>query len=224
MMATSPAPAPRQELGPRAAGFTLVEVRPRAAGFTLVELIIALAIVATLLVTAFGGLRVVLAAVQRGEARIEAHQHVRSLTTLLTRAVGAAYPYRGPLGEARELRLLFRGEASTLEFVSQAPPFPLAATIAFTAVALSRVEGEGLVIRERALPNHDPFKDAIVVLRDPTVTSLSFRYLDDTNGWQTAWEDDDSPPSAIEITVGMIVDGRAETLPPMIVPMRIGVE
>ena len=50
----------------------------RPAGFTLVELLIAMAIVGALLVIAFGGLRVVLAASQRGEERVEVHQHLRS--------------------------------------------------------------------------------------------------------------------------------------------------
>ena len=207
-----------QHAGPRVAGS---EGTP---GFTLVELLIALAIVATLMVTAFGGLRVVLGATQRGEERIEVHQHLRSLTTLLTRSLGAAYPYRGPLGETPEVRLLFRGQESTLEFVTQAPPFPLAAPIAFTAVALSYVPGEGLVVRERALPNDEPFTAAAVVLRDPTVTSLSFRYLDETNGWQKEWDEEDRPPTAIEITVGLTLNGRPETLPAMVVPLRIGVE
>ena len=196
----------------------------RPEGFTLVELIIALAIVATLVVVAFGGLRVVLGATQRSEARIEVHQHVRSLTTILKRSLGAAYPYKGSLGELPEQRLLFRGQASTLEFVTQAPPFPLGATIAYTAVVLSHVTGEGLVIRERALPNREPFAEAAVVLRDPAVTSLAFRYLDDSNSWQTEWEDEDRPPTAIEITLGLTINGRAETVPPMVVPFRIGVE
>jgi len=193
-------------------------------GFTLVELILALAIVAVLFVTAFGGLRVVLGATQRSEERVEIHQHVRSLTTILTRSLGAAYPYKGPLGEAEEQRLLFRGQAENLEFVTQAPPFPPDAAIAFTAVVLSRVEGEGLVIRERVLPNRDPFTAAVVVLRDPSVTSLAFRYLDDNNAWQTEWDDEDRPPTAIEITVGVTTNGRAETLPAMVIPLRITVE
>jgi general secretion pathway protein J len=193
-------------------------------GFTLVELIIALAIVAALVVTAFGGLRVVLGATQRSEERVEVHQHVRSLTTILTRSLGASYPYRGPMGEAEELRLLFRGQASSLEFVTQSPPFPPEVPIAFTAVALSHQPEEGLIVRERPLPNLEPFSAAVVGLRDPAVASLAFRYFDETNGWQTEWEEDDRPPSAIEITVGLTVNGQVETLPAMVVPLRIRVE
>ena len=128
------------------------------------------------------------------------------------------------MGELEEQRLLFRGEASTLEFVTQAPPFPLDAAIAYTAVVLSHVEGEGLVIRERALPNREPFAEAAVVLRDPAVASLAFRYLDDSSAWQTEWEDESRPPTAVEVTVGLTVNGRAETLPALVVPLRIGVE
>jgi general secretion pathway protein J len=197
---------------------------PAQGGFTLVELLIALAIVATLMVTAFGGLRVVLGATQRSEERIEVHQHLRSLTTLITRSLGSVYPYRGPMGTLPEARLLFRGQASRLEFVTQAPPFPLAAPIAFTAVALTFVEGEGLVIRERALPNYEPFAEAPVVLRDPSVTSLVFRYHDENNGWQTTWDDEDEPPTAIEVTVGLTLQGRPQTLPAMVVPLKIWVE
>ena len=197
---------------------------PATAGFTLLEMLIALAIVATLMVTAFGGLRVVLGATQRSEERTEVHQHLRSLTTLLTRSLGSAYPYHGPLGDLPEERLLFRGQAATLEFVTQAPPFPLPAPIAFTAVVLSYEPGEGLLIRERALPNYAPFKEAPVLLRDPAVTALSFRYLDPDSGWQTTWDDEDHPPSAIEVTVGLTLQGRPETLPAMVVPMRIQLE
>jgi prepilin-type N-terminal cleavage/methylation domain-containing protein len=193
---------------------------PHSPGFTLVELILALAIVGALMVTAFGGLRVVLGATQRGDERVEVHQHLRSLSTLLTRALGSAFPYRGPMGENPEERLLFEGEGSRLAFVSQAPPFPLAATIAFTAVVLELVEGEGLVIRERALPNWNPFTGATVVLRDPAVTGLSLRYLDSGGGWVSAWEDDNRPPAAVEITLDIALDGRLETMPPVVVPFR----
>jgi general secretion pathway protein J len=192
-----------------------------AAGFTLVELLIALAIVGALVVIAFGGLRVVLAATQRAEQRVEVHQHVRSLTTLLARAVGGAYPYKGPMGENPESRLLFQGSASKLEFVTQAPPFPLGAPIAFTAVVLEHVEGEGLVIRERALPNWNPFAAAAVVLRDRAVTALSFRYMDSNGSWQPTWDDDNSTPAAIEVAATLTLDGHQAPFPPIVVPLKV---
>jgi general secretion pathway protein J len=192
-----------------------------AAGFTLVELVIALAIVGALLVIAFGGLRVVLGATERGERRVEVHQHVRSMATLLARSVGAAYPYKGPMGENPEARLLFQGAASKLEFVTQAPPFPLAAPVAFTAVVLEYVEEQGLIISERPLPNWNPFTEAAVVLRDPAVTALSFRYMDTSGSWQSTWDDENSTPAAIEITAALTLDGRPEPLPPMVVQPKV---
>jgi general secretion pathway protein J len=204
---------------PRPSGRAPCTLQPT--GFTLVELLIALAIVGALLVIAFGGLRVVLAASQRGEERVEVHQHLRSLATILTRAVGATYPYKGPMGENPEARLLFQGTASKLEFVTQAAPFALAAPVAFTAVVLEHVEGEGLVIKERALPNWNPFTDAAVVLRDRAVNALTFRYMDKSGNWQSTWEEDNSTPVAIEIAVGLALDGRQTPLPTLVVPLKV---
>ncbi len=67
--------------------------RSRQRGFTLVEVIIALTIVATLLVVMFGGLRVGLAAWQRGDERAEVLDRARSITQIVTRTLGAAHPY-----------------------------------------------------------------------------------------------------------------------------------
>lgn len=195
-----------------------------ARGFTLVELLIALAIVGALLVTAFGGLRVVLGAAQRGEELTESHQHVRSMATVLGRAVGATFPYRGAFGDTPETKLLFRGEESRIQFVTQAPPYPLPLPVAFTAVVIERVDGEGLVVRERALPNREPFAAAPVVLRDPAVATLRFRYMDDGRAWQEKWEEEDTLPLAVEVSVAATVNGRAEVLPPVVVTLRVGTE
>lgn len=195
-----------------------------ARGFTLVELLIALAIVGALLVTAFGGMRVVLGAAQRGEELTESHQHVRSMATVLGRAVGAAFPYKGAFGDTPEAKLLFRGEESRIQFVTQAPPYPLPIPVAFTAVVIERVDGEGLVVRERALPNREPFAAAPVVLRDPSVATLRFRYMDDGRTWQEKWEDEDTMPLAVEVSVAATLNGRAEVLPPVVVGLRVGTE
>jgi general secretion pathway protein J len=193
-------------------------------GFTLVELIIALAIVGALLAVAFGGLRVALAAWRQGEDRAEAHQHVRGVALMLARALEGTYPYTGARGEAPEAELLFEGRPQSLQLVTRSAPFPFTAPIAFTAVVIERTEGEqgGLVVRQRPLPNRNPFTDAAVVLQDPSVTSLAFSYLDEAGTWSDTWEPPDQTlPRAIRITLGAQVNGRAETLPPLTVSLRI---
>lgn len=191
-----------------------------AGGFTLVELLIALAIVGALLAIAFGGLRVALSAWQQGETRTEVNQHVRGVAVLLARAIAGTYPYKASLGEAPEPKVLFRGEESRIEFATQTPPSPFATPIAFTAVVISFEEGEGLVIRQRALPNRNPFTDAVVIMRDPSVTALSFQYYGEEEGWQSTWEEEALPPRAIGIAVTTTFNGRTEQLPPLTVQLR----
>ena len=191
-------------------------------GFTLLELLIALAIVGALLAIAFGGLRVALAAWRQGEDRAEAHQHVRGVALILARAVGATHPYRAGLGPAPQPILLFRGAASRIEFVTQAPPIPFGVPIAFTAVVvtLENEDGGGLVIRQRPLPNRDPFADAQVVFRDPAVATLGFRYMDESGTWQDTWDSETDAPRAVSVAIGTRFNGRTESLPPLTVLLR----
>ena len=197
-------------------------------GFTLLELLMALAIVGALVVIAFSGVRIALAAWRQGEDRTEAHQHVRSVVLSLARSVSAAYAYRAPRGVAPTPELLFAGTESRLEFVTQAAPYPTSISVAFTAVVfeLGKDERRGLVIRQRVLPNRNPFTDSEVVFNDPTLTELSFSYLDENGSWQDTWETDTQKrlPRAIRISVGGTVGGRVQALLPMTVPLRVGTD
>lgn len=186
-------------------------------GFTLIELLIALAIVGALLAIAFGGLRVAVSAWTQGEDRAEVHQHLRGVAMVLARAVGATHPYRGAVGTAPDVTILFRGTSDRLELVTQAPPLPAATPVAFTAVVVEveRTDGPALVIRQRVLPNRNPFTEAEVALRDPGIEGVELRYLNTSGAWQEAWdaETENSLPRAIRITVTTRWGGRTATFP-----------
>lgn len=194
-------------------------------GFTMLELIIALSIVAALLAITFGGLRVGLAAWRQGEDRAEAHQHVRGVALSLARVVAGAHPYTASRAEAPDPVILFRGEAQRLEFVTQSPPGAFQMPIAFAAVVIELATGEkpGLVVRQRAVPNREPFSEMAVIVEDASVTSLTFGYLDEGGGWQETWdaEENKTLPRAVRLTVEIVTAGRTEALPPMTIPLRV---
>jgi general secretion pathway protein J len=202
-------------------------VRPRArdvagrAGFTLLEVLIALSIVGALLAIAFGGLRVAIGAWNRAGDRAELQQHTRGVAQIIGRAVGAAYPYRGPMSEAPEKRLLFNGEEHRLEFVTLGAAFPSAVPAAFTAMVIALEDG-GLVIRQRVLPNRSPFSEGTVVLRDSTIQGVEFKYLKGEDSWADSWdaEGDQKLPTAVRIQLTAARHGRLEPLPPITVSVR----
>lgn len=199
----------------------------RAAGFTLLELLIALSIVGVLLAIAFGGLRMGVMAWTRGEDRVEVQQHARSLNQILVRTLGATAPYKGAFGEGPEKRLLFNGGKRRVEFVSQFPAFPTAVAAAFTAVVIAfedDAQGRALVVRQRIMPNREPFAKAEVVLRDPAIQDLEIGYLGEEGGWSESWEPDgDRPklPSAIRIRFSTLRGNRVEPSPPITVTLRV---
>jgi general secretion pathway protein J len=196
----------------------------RERGFTLLELLIALSIVGALLAILLGGLRVGLAAWRQGEDRAEAHQHLRSLVALLSRSVAGTFPYRTAPQPGATPVVQFQGEERRLAFVTLSPPFPLAASIVFTAVAFAHEAGEhrGLAVREKALPNVDPFVGETPVFVDAAVTQLTFRYLRLGGEWEERWDGaaEGDLPQAVEIRLTAEIKGRVEPFPPLTVPLR----
>ena len=195
-------------------------------GFTLLELILALSIVAAMLAIVFGGLRVGIRAWQRGGERSEALQHARSLAALLTQSLGGAAAYLAPAAAGAQPEVLFQGQPDRLGFVTTSPPFPLPGTIAFTAVMLSVDEGEqiGFAIREKAMPNEDPFEETPPILVDPTLTALRFRYMRDVEGsWEEVWDGatERALPRAIEVTLTTLVNGQPVEQSPISVSLRV---
>ena len=199
----------------------------RSGGFTLLELLIALSILGVLLAITFGGLRVAISSWTRGEERAEIQQHARGIAQIVGRAIGAAYPYRGPLGQGldKDKPVLFIGADSRIEMVTQAAPFPAEIPAAFTAVVIGiedDAQGRALVIRQRIMPNREPFTAAVVVLRDPLIQKIELRYLGAEETWMESWDGDAEQklPAAIAIRFSAQRQGRLEALPPMTISLR----
>ncbi len=196
-------------------------------GFTLIELVLALSIVAVMLTILFGGLRVGLRAWQRGEQRAETLQHARSMTHLIEEALGGIYPFRAKIDQNSPLQIVFQGKAERMSFVTVSPPMPFAAPIAFTAVTLSMDQGAtpGLAIREKALPNFDPFEELTPSLVDPSITAIRFRYLRDTESgtWEENWDaaEELALPQAVEVTLTAMINGRVQEQPPITAAIRV---
>ena len=195
--------------------------RTRTAGFTLLEVLLALGIVAATLAIVFGGLRVGLAAWQRGEERTAKLDHTRSLAVLLEHALAGAFPYRiAPEGE-REARILFEGLPDRLTFATLSPPFPTGAPAAFTAVSLS-ADAAGLALRQKILPNPIGLDRLRPLLVDPRTSALRFRYLGrEPEAWRDTWDvrTEEGLPRAVEIT--LVTRAGPRGVPQMLtVPMR----
>jgi general secretion pathway protein J len=191
-------------------------------GFTLLELILALSIVGAVLVIMFGGLRVGLAAWQRGEHRAADLDHARSLVLLLEHALEGAFPYRVTSDDGQGPRILFEGQPDRLILVTLSPPFPAAGSVAFTAMSLSGEAG-GLTLRQQALPNPVALDAIEPVLVDATTTAVRFRYLGGKpEDWQDRWDigKEQTLPRAVEITLVTGTGGGPLVPPALIVPIR----
>lgn len=191
-------------------------------GFTLLEVILALSIVAAMLVITFGGLRVGLAAWQRGAHRAADLDHTRGLALLLERALEGAFPYRLDPGDGQGPRVLFEGQPDRLTLVTLSPPFPAAASVAFTALSLAGEVG-GLTLRQQPLPNRLALEALDPVLVDAETTAVRFRYLGEKlAAWQDRWDISKEKvlPRAVEIT---LVTGAGGRLGPqaVTVPIRV---
>jgi general secretion pathway protein J len=172
-------------------------------GFTLLEVLLALGVTAALLVIVMGGLRVGLAAWQRGAERTAALDRERSLVVMIERSLAGAFPYRISAETEQEARVVFDGRPDRLTFVTLAPPLPADAPAPFSAVSLA-ADATGLALRQQILPNRLALDGMEPVLVDRQTTAVRFRYLgQEPEAWAETWDvkTEEALPRAVEVTL-----------------------
>jgi general secretion pathway protein J len=198
--------------------------RADARGFTLIEVVLALAILATVVLLGTAALRTGLRSWEAGQRRADAQQEMRALVELLGEALAGAYPYRGR-GRGTERPVLFEGEAEEVRFVTTAPPLALDGDpVPFHAVVLGLGERGELRLVEHVVPAEDPFAPGPGMTLSRAVTRFRLQYQDGAGAWQEEWvgRDAEGLPAAVrlELTVGS--GGGARALPPLVVPLALG--
>jgi general secretion pathway protein J len=156
------------------------EVRSAGHGFTLLELLISLTILALILVTVLGAIRVGSRSWESGEQRAEESQRTRTLHETLARELSMLYPLR--VKEQNADVLVFRGKPDSIEFATLPHSYGAAPFSHMVRVVTYAVEPDrGLVATERyPLVSGDDAggaREESVKTLDARVSDARFRYL-----------------------------------------------
>ena len=201
-----------------------------AAGFTLVEVVIAMALLATIMVLLYSGLTFALRSWDAGDANGRRVADRRLGENFLRREMTELFPMRWK--DATTVKFAFEGEQDHLRFVSSRPAGLQQGGLSL--VGLEVRDGEArrrhLVMR-RALPDDEaidfgPLDKAEPVLLIADVDSVRFSYFGAESDfaeprWSDSWPHKAQIPLLVKLSVKM-TDGRV--LPDVVIRVMLGVE
>jgi len=205
--------------------------RRAPAGFTLLETVVALTLLAVMLGMLFGGLRMGIRAWESGTGRGDRADQVLLAYSFLRKEVSAAFPWR--FKDPLAVKLAFSGERERLRFVSMRPAEIGGGGLAFVSFEFEPGRGAekaGRLVMRRAFaaaahPDFAPVDAAEEFALLEGLTAARFEYFgagNDTN--QPAWTDKWDFPARLPSHVRLQLKLGEESLPEMVVALRIGEE
>jgi general secretion pathway protein J len=187
----------------------------RRDGFTLLELILSLTILSILIVLLFGAFRIGGRAWEKGERELERQQRMRVVFDLIKRQISAAYVTKEITSEDGAA-FYMKGDAVSLEFLSETPPFPGDIGVVYLKYRVfpnEAGEGERLSFFKKAIVFFDkeksfPESDQDFHTLIPLAREIRFDYLDAVDKeegprWVEQWEGtgDKGFPQAVRVSI-----------------------
>jgi general secretion pathway protein J len=203
----------------------------RQAGFTLIELVVAMALLATMMLLLYGGLNFSLRSWDAGDTNGRRTADRRIGTNFLRRELSEIFPMRWK--EPMTLKFAFEGAEHTLKFVSSRPAGVTQGGLSMVSLAVEREPGgrkRDLVMR-RAMPDDEALNfnaldkaERNVLMAD--IDSVSFEYFGAENDftapqWTPSWT---TPARIPEMVRLRIRDADGTPLPEMAVKVQLGEE
>ena len=205
--------------------------RARNSGFTLIELVLAMALLATMMLLMYGGLTFGLKSWEAGDVHGRRTADRQIAENFLRREVSEMFPMRWK--DPIALKLAFEGAANRMRFVSSRPAGLSASGLSLVGVEVERDDvkrTQNLVMR-RAMPDDEardfaPLDKAEKTILFAGVDSVMFSYFGAENdftdpGWVDEWEYVGRVPQMVRIIVR---NSDGTQLPEIMVRMMVGEE
>lgn len=208
-----------------------IGLRNGSSGFTLIEAVMAAMVTTILLAGVYGTFRTAQQSVNAAQAASDVNQLGRALLSDITRELSNCYPFADDNETTDQPRPLFRAvddqdsttglEVDSLEFVTASAkdrpdegPRSDLVKVRYEINRVPKLRSAGLLKFLDYYPglaavngSNPALSEAEPAVTVEEVRSLSFRYWDSESGqWTDQWENQDSLPSAVEVTMGVVTD------------------
>jgi general secretion pathway protein J len=206
--------------------------RSSQAGFTLIELVVAMALLGTMMVLLYSGLTFSLRSWDAGEVNGRRTADRRIGENFLRRELSELFPMRWK--DAMMVRFAFDGQAQRLRFVSSRPAGVSQGGLSLVSLEIEQEPGPARVrnlVMRRAMPDDDakdftPLDHAERTVLIAGIDSVAFDYFGSENDfsqpqWTNSWKFDARIPELIRMRVKADEGAAAQE---MVVRINLGEE